>query len=104
MKQFKGTPGERLVSDNGVFFDINCGNQKIGDTCASQHEFDNSVHMDGGVAAANAQLIVAAPELLEALQEIMIKFGHVGDASTWSISESVEGVKARAAIAKALGE
>lgn len=104
MKQFKGTPGMWSYTDNGVFFDIKSGCDYIGDVCGSMHAFDNSVHTHDGVAKANARLIAAAPELLEALQGIMVKFGHMGDASTWSISESVEGVKARAAISKALGE
>lgn len=62
------------------------------------------LHSKSDIAAELGHRDMVIAELLDALQEIMIKFGHMGDASTWSISESVEGVKARDAIAKALGE
>ena len=50
-------------------------------------------HWDGDVAKANARLIAAAPELLEALQDLCDTLGECG------MTE-----KARAAIAKAAGE
>lgn len=48
---------------------------------------------------ANARLIAAAPELLEALQEMMSRYG-----SKNSGFDNEETAKARAAIAKAKGE
>jgi hypothetical protein len=50
-----------------------------------------------GIINANARLIAAAPELLEALEKML------GDFSTYGALE-VEAAKARAAIAKARGE
>lgn len=97
MKQFKGTPGEWYVDDPAGEWVVD-NNKNVAVAKVTRYM------CDADCQRSNARLIAAAPELLEALQEIMIKFGHVGDASTWSISESVEGVKARAAIAKALGE
>lgn len=94
MKDFKGTPGPWEVEDNGHFYDINAGRTTVGDTCSSISWFDNDVHR-GPVAKANARLIAAAPELLEALQMIM-----TGD--FYMPKESADA--ARAAINKALGE
>ena len=56
-------------------------------------------HWDGDVAKANARLIAAAPELLEALKEIV----DAADGAGWEqLDPSFK--KARAAIAKATGE
>ena len=89
------------------------------------HERENDVHWDGEdetywefftindengneIARCDdekvARFITAAPELLEALQKLLYVHGNTGDARTWSINESPEGVAAKAAIAKALGE
>lgn len=60
---------------------------------------DRSPYVDYTEIDANARLIAAAPELLEALQEVVTGmtylFGEKSDPAT---------IKARAAIAKALGE
>ena len=55
--------------------------------------------MRGGEGNANARLIAAAPELLEALAEVV----NAADGESWSqLGPSLS--KARAAIAKATGE
>ncbi|KWF29887.1 hypothetical protein [Burkholderia pseudomultivorans] len=70
MSNAQHTPGPWYVFNNGVYLEIRTelgsyGGEQIGDVCASKH-------MDGvednPVAAPNAYLIAAAPELLEALQ------------------------------------
>lgn len=75
MTQFKGTPGPWEVEDNGYFYDINAGRATVGNVCSSMSWFDNDEHR-GPVAMANAQLIAAAPELLEALTVTLDEIGH----------------------------
>lgn len=99
MTQFKGTPGPWEVEDNGYFYDINAGRATVGDVCSSISWFDNDEHR-GPVAMANAQLIAAAPEMLEALREVIGSLGvMVADPDNCP-----EIIKARAVITKALGE
>lgn len=63
---------------NGNYFDINCAEtpgdeseSEYNPTIASVHENDNYKHTRGNVKA-NAHLIAAAPEMLEALEMVMI--------------------------------
>lgn len=98
MTQFKGTPGPWEVEDNGHFYDINAGRATVGNVCSSISWFDNDEHR-GPVAMANAQLIAAAPELLEALQGLLIR---VADDEEYGPEHAI--TIARAAIAKATGE
>lgn len=104
MKEFKGTPGPWRVSEKrGDFIDIRHNNNEPGAMSL------NLAHIVSRLswlkeAEANAHLIAAAPELLEALQEILDVYGDTGAANFWSINESVSGIKARTAINKALGE
>lgn len=96
MKEFKGTPGPWEVEDNGYFYDINAVRGTVGDVCSSASWFDNDEHR-GPVAMANAHLIAAAPELLEAL-EMLVVFTTPTKRNSAALS------KAYSAIAKALGE
>lgn len=96
MNEFKGTPGPWEVEDNGYFYDINAVRGTVGNVCSSASWFDNDEHR-GPVAMANAQLIAAAPELLEAL-EMLVVFTTPTKRNATALS------KAYAAIAKALGE
>lgn len=95
MTQFKGTPGPWEVEDNGYFYDINAGRATVGNVCSSMSWFDNDEHR-GPVAMANARLIAAAPELLEALQDALHAYDKHGEYPEWDF--------ARAAINKATGE
>jgi len=55
---------------------------------------------------ANAKLIYAAPELLEALQSLLdmyVELGYSGDAGSFNPEKQDEVIKARAAISKATG-
>lgn len=93
MSGFKGTPGPWNVGVNHCYFEINSENGGIGDVCMSGHAFDAGQRL-GPTAEANAKLIAAAPELLEALQAVV----RVADRATDEFD------MARAAIAKALGQ
>ncbi len=100
--EFKHSPAPWAVDDNGIFFEITREDGlRVGDVCSSQHLYDDSKHHGNGVAYANANLIAAAPELLEALIEL-----------TESAKEAIDGLgdladaidTAKATIAKALGQ
>jgi len=98
MTQFKGTPGPWEVEDNGHFYDINAGRATVGNVCSSISWFDNDEHR-GPVAMANARLIAAAPELLEALTVTLDEIGH------WLSQQKPElRQKLVSAITKATGE
>lgn len=94
MAQFKGTPGPWEF--NGISAVI------AKDTTVVIGNFFGTVLPTRD--DPDWKLIAAAPELLEALQELLNKHGSMGDAHVWSINESPEGVKARSAINKATGE
>ena len=90
------TPGPWVAHRNSAFWEIDAdtseGLFKLGDVCASDPE-----HPDGGLQEANARLIAAAPELLEAL-EMMLDMSEMG-----GFGKSAAEDTARAAIAKARG-
>lgn len=88
MSKFKGTPGPWFWENN-----VLCNKDFI--VGGNGHIFHSQ---------ANKDLIASAPDLLKALTKIMEVHGHMGDANVWSISKSKEGIAAREAIAKALGE
>jgi hypothetical protein len=94
------TPGPWEAENNGHFWEISPKNivsaqpYRVGDVCASDPENPNS-----GIQEANARLIAAAPELLEALQNILAVAGvRIDD------PRIVQFDAARAAVAKATGE
>lgn len=67
----KHTPGPWYAVPNNSFIDITTapgryGGETIADTCSSGHSFDNGDCIYGETTVANAKLIAAAPELLEA--------------------------------------
>lgn len=94
MSDFKGTPGPWEVEANTCYFSIESQGGGIGDVCMSGHVFDGGDCL-GSTSKANASLIAAAPELLEALQDALHAHDKHGEHSEWNF--------ARAAIAKALG-
>lgn len=102
MKNFKGTPGP-------WFFAAKHDDCEVRYVCKGENynRCNDVCTLYTGSAEeqyANANLIAAAPELLEALQLILSVHGEMGDSNVWSINKSHEGRKARAAIDKALGE
>lgn len=89
--KFKGTPGPWSVEGYWVESDSRC--------IAEVHDFKEECEIFKPVhpeSAANADLIAAAPELLEALQDALHAHDKHGEHSEWDF--------ARAAIAKALGK
>jgi hypothetical protein len=96
MKEFKGTPGPWKVDRNNVHTgQIATIHHCIGNDWV---EIWSPAWPDSEEAQeANANLIAAAPDLLEALQDIVTyHFGKTATAPAY--------LKARAAISKALGE
>ncbi|MEY0949681.1 hypothetical protein AB7179_05690 [Providencia manganoxydans] len=106
--EFKGTPAPWIISDSGhsimdseqfIFADVRrhailCRWHEKG----FEHWDDEGASKDIGIETkqANAHLIAAAPELLEALQSLLTYGCITGD--DWVIE------KAEAAISKALGQ
>ncbi|EDV4827165.1 hypothetical protein Y947_004119 [Salmonella enterica] len=67
----KHTPGPWYAVPNNSFIDITTApgrysGKTIADTCSSGYRFDNGDCINGETTVANAKLIAAAPELLEA--------------------------------------
>lgn len=105
MKEFKGTPGPWFVNGKrGDFIDIRHNNDGIG---AISLNLASVVARQSWSkeAEANAHLISASPELLEALQDMvaLVKSRAYPQpdkpSSDWGRAESAEAI-----IAKALGE
>jgi hypothetical protein len=99
----KHTPGPWFAEANDSYWEVNPMNGgddgipfSVANVCCSSPGY-----RDGGLQEANARLIAAAPELLEALRELLEDTQHAnhdcGDLSYCPVS------KARAAIAKATG-
>ena len=99
MTQFKGTPGPWRVSEKrGDLIDIRHENNEPG---AMSLNLAQVVARQSWLreAEANARLIAAAPELLEALRDLLIRTSELDE-----YGEDCTFAKARAAINKATGE
>lgn len=68
MSKFKGTPGPWFAVKNSVYWDIRIYNNDYGQILAST-QTNRFIPINSEQEKANAQLIAAAPELLEALQD-----------------------------------
>jgi len=102
MQEFKGTPGPWRVNTIGkhwnnpalVHLEVTFGT-------------DGECICDTVYRREDADLIAAAPELLESLQELFSHYKELadsGDAGNWKLEDEPVGKKAMAAIAKALGK
>ena len=99
MKEFQGTTGPWRVSEKrGDLIDIRHNSNGIG---AISLNLAHVVARQSWLkeAEANAKLIAAAPELLEALQETIHEVGHWLSTQKPELKEKIE-----SAINKALGE
>lgn len=88
MKEFKGTPGRWI---------------KVGDSIKAPGDIEVAVVLhfeEEEVMGADANLIAAAPDLLEALQKMF----RAGQKQNWNERYESEMNTARAAISKALEE
>lgn len=78
----------------------------IADFCASQHKDDGGLHRFGGEAEANATLVSAAPDMVEALERLtdwlLPEIEHGGHDEQRLLSDLYD--KAEAALSKAYGE
>lgn len=104
MAQFKGTPGPWEVKPEEVdrpYIRIRGtqwgGRFKVANVLSP--DYDGVHHREADETRANARLIAAAPELLEALQGLLIR---VADDEEYGPEHAI--TIARAAIAKATGE
>ena len=95
----KHTRGPWEAFSLGNFIGVTGKKSDIAYTRLKEITLDNARSIDED--EANAYLIAAAPELLEALQEILAIDGH--SSLTREDSDKLD-AKARAAIAKATGE
>ncbi len=98
MKEFKGTPGPWTGKDVGI-----CKQDDAGLQLGFIMTFNDERRAE---CAANAHLIAAAPELLEALQELLNEYesivSHEFNSSCLDVDPDY--LRAKAAIVKALGE
>lgn len=97
--EFKGTPGPWRVDEEGCRVLATDNRSTI--ICEVVGSMSNPT------VAAEARLIAAAPDLLEALVELFTDYkllADSGDAGNWSLEDLDAGKKAIAAIAKATGE
>ena len=99
MREFKGTPGEWKYTVRNVnemmttFHGVTIGDTYI--EAATRNEIED------------AQLIAAAPDLLDALQCLFENYKQLadsGDAGNWRLEDEPAGRKALHAINKALGK
>lgn len=105
MSEFKGTPGPWFFA--GKHNDCECRYVCTDKVNLSFNEVCTLYGSEGDEQQANANLIAAAPDLLEALQAIYADYKQLadsGDAVFWKLEETIVGRQALTAIAKALGE
>lgn len=101
----KFTQGKYMVAGNMVYSLHGEGNN-LRNRFSALVQIDPAMDHAGGVAesVATANLFSAAPELLEALQEVVKQYESVRAAEGYPSAESESTRKAKAVIAKALGE
>lgn len=108
MEKFKGTPGPWRVSDDDYTFQHVADDfyHQISAGCGYLDEREGmGFSLSGPMSIHDASLIAAAPELLEALQELISGYEdreHLGMFDMLVHGDLIQ--KANAAIKKALGE
>lgn len=106
MSEFKGTPGPWVLGDGWIDKHVSIDADEHGAIALvlSDMEYDYTCSPIIRTAkqielAANAHLIAAAPELLEALRDLLIRTSEINE-----FGDDYTFAKAQAAISKALGE
>lgn len=94
MKEFKGTKGPWVSSNNGYYFEILPAGS-LQSLCSTTH--NHYIGIDEEIEEHNANLIAAAPELLDLLIWLVDIEGPQPGHSEWAS-------RVNATIAKALGE
>ena len=100
----KHTPGPWNIYDEPRGYGFCVRTEPGGEIIADYSCFLKEVEQP---ARANARLIAAAPDLLEALRLCMtfiVELAESGDAGFWDAEKTPEVIAARAAIARATGE
>ena len=102
MSDTQYTPGPWVVADDGdgLIYVLTEDEGLVAD--AHDPSF-----IDDEVAKANARLIAAAPELVEALEKMTahyVALVECGDCGFWDANKEPEVIAARAALSKARGE
>ena len=102
----KHTPGPWHTDTGGAGCEFVIENQNQGYGAYTIAEIPEYLESDytRETIAANAQLIAAAPELLEALELFVEDFTERNEPSTWMPGERAVVEQSRKAIAKAKGE
>lgn len=103
MKEFKGTPGPwKCLREEANKHYIRVSGTKVGERFAVANvltpTYDDIHEREAKETRANAQLISAAPELLQALQNMVESYQYEASPDNPAL------LQAHAAIAKALGE
>lgn len=103
MEEFKGTPGPWEANHNGHYLDIRpAGSCQI----LATTQVNSYLDIDDDVEVKNANLIAAAPEMLEACLRIQAQFRQAGIVSVAGSLNPIEDSAAQidAVILKALGQ
>lgn len=111
MVEFKGTPGPWNV-DPMHPADIQAGGQELATmihegNIGAEYTIGGKSSISASERDANARLIAAAPDILDALAGIIgiyVDLAESGDAGFWDAEKMPEVIAARSAIAKAIGE
>lgn len=100
MKEFKGTPGPWSLNKHDIFSEhVSDEYNFISAVCSYlDKQTKKGFMLSGCVSTSDAQLIAAAPDLLEALQNMVTSYEFEASSDNPSL------LAARAAISKALGE
>lgn len=97
----KHTPGPWFA----VGYQVEIESETVADICTTNaHLFGQGGLHDDARAMANARLIAAAPEMLEALEALVISHRALCDSPSWDEQDEAEQAHARAIIAYVKGE
>ena len=97
----KHTPGPWFA----VGYQVEIESETVADICTTNANlFGQGALHDDARSMANARLIAAAPDLLAALEALVISHRALCDSPSWDEQDEAEQAQARAIIAYAKGE